>query len=233
MTTMPQRPGQHKHPPRLLALFVCAYAWLACGTPVPAQLTLPPTDLQLILTAESTRFVLGEPIYVTVTLRNVGSATTEVFHVLDPKAGAIRVSIETEGRPRRVFLPLSLVDVDKGVKPLAAGQELAAVIPIFFGALQWTFPQAGTYIVTATYRHGHTAHGYPIRSNSISLSVSSGDGASRLLMESSPTGEQAGKFLVWQQGDHLHQGLDRLKRWSRPFPIHLSPTTYDWRWAIT
>jgi hypothetical protein len=76
----------------------------------------------------------------------------EVFRVLAPQAGTIRVELATPARPRLVFLPLFYADPKGGLVSLASGQELAAVIPIFYGGLKWTFPDPGTYVVTASYR---------------------------------------------------------------------------------
>ena len=209
---------------------VIAGCLLGMGEVLFSQEPPPTAGVQLVLEAEKTRFVEGEPVYVTVRLRNVGSTVVDSFKVLDPRAGAIRVVIETPDRPRLVFLPLSLVDVEGGVSKLEPDRELTTVIPIFYGGLKWSFPQPGTYTVAATYRHSKTMSSQAVRSNSITLSVTQGDGAGRLLMEDTRAGEETGKFLVWQQGDHLLQGLERLTRLLTNYPN--SPITDYVRLAL-
>ena len=217
-TRVQHLPPQLAYRQSVLWIAIIACCGLATGTAALASESVPLMDFQLVLEAEQTQFMVGEPVYITVRLRNTGSAPADVFHVLDPRAGAIRVAIESPSIPRRVFLPLSLVDVEKGVRPLAAGQELSVAIPIFYGGLKWTFSHPGTYTVTAIYRHKDSARGQTLRSNPITLSFSEADGAGRLLMDASGPSEEAARFLLWQQGDHLHHGLDRLRNVVATFP---------------
>jgi hypothetical protein len=80
----------------------------------------------------------------------------EVFRVLAPQAGTIRVELATPARPRLVFLPLFYADPKGGLVSLASGQELAAVIPIFYGGFKWTFrTRAPTSSPRATGAEGH------------------------------------------------------------------------------
>jgi hypothetical protein len=46
-----------------------------------------------------------------------------------------------------------------------------------------------------------------MRSNQVAISVDPGDGAGRVLMQDCRVGEEAGRFLLWQQGDHLRKGV--------------------------
>jgi hypothetical protein len=197
---------------------IVATGVIAAGGATRAQDRPSPAGPRLILEAEKPGVVLGEPVYVTVRLANAGPGAAEVFRVLDPQAGTIRVEIATPARPRLVFLPLFYADVAGGLVSLASGQELAAVIPIFYGGLKWTFPDPGTYVVTASYRRRGPPAALEMQSNRVAISVDPGDGAGRFLMEDSRVGEEAGKFLLWQQGDHLRHGIAHLTNLVSKFP---------------
>jgi hypothetical protein len=95
---------------------------------------------------------LGEPVYAILRLVNVGERPVEVFKLLDPQTGAIQIEVSSSNRPRFVFLPLFYADAVHTRTALAPGEAVVAVVPIFYGALGWTFDRPGTYRVTAEYR---------------------------------------------------------------------------------
>jgi hypothetical protein len=175
-------------------------------------------SLELRLGVEKTNLLLGEPVYATVRLINVGTMAVEVFKALDPQTGDVHIEVSSPNRPRFVFLPLFYADAVDARKPLAPGEEVAAAFPFFYGALGWTFRQPGTYSVTAGYRDSARTHHRPVRSNSVTVTVADESGLGAFLMNDSSASDEAGKFLLWQRGDHLQAGHALLTNLLKTFP---------------
>ena len=169
-----------------------------------AQETPSTAPLHVALEIDRALPALGEPVYATVRLKNVGDAPIDVPKVLDPQLGDVRIVVSSAERPRFLYLPLFLTDAVQTTAKLEPGEEMAATFPIFYGALGWTFPKPSTYRISATIR----STGLPARSYSdpVSLRVAEGDGTSAALFRETQAGEEAAKFLLWQRGDHLHDG---------------------------
>ena len=164
------------------------------------------TTLQLTLDIGQSALSLGEPVYATVRLVNVGTMPVEVFKLLDPQTGAIQIEVSSSNRPRFVFLPLFYADAVHNRIALAPGEAVVAIFPVFYGALGWTFDRPGTYRVTAEYRPQGASQQDRIRSHAVSVTVTDEHGAGASLLTGSSAGEEAAKFLLWQRGDQLQAG---------------------------
>jgi hypothetical protein len=117
-----------------------------------------------------------------------------------------------------VFLPLFYADAGGDRKLLAPGEDIAAVVPIFYGGQGWTFRRPETYSITASYRGSAQRRNESLRSNRVTVAVAPENEAGAFLMNDSPASDEAGKFLLWQRGDHLHAGLGRLTNLLSTFP---------------
>ena len=176
------------------------------------------TLLELRLEIGKTTLVLGEPVYVTVQLINVGTTPIEVSKLLVPQLGDVQIEIASPSRPRFVYLPLFYSDAVQTRTSLAPGDEIAAAFPIFYGALGWTFHRPETYGVIVGYRYSSGAHHVLVQSNPVSVTVVDEGGPGSLLMSGTPASEEAGKFLLWQRGDHLVAGQALLTDLLKTFP---------------
>ena len=186
---------------------ILALAALLLPVVAEAQIVDPPvSSLQLILSAHRQTFLLGEPIYVTATLRNGSDAVIPVLGNLDPQVGALELFISADGTERQLFSPTAIADVGGPLIDLGPGSEITATVPMFFGARGWTFPP-GVYSVTATYDDNFAG---AVQSNEIQFSVSDDDAAPGAFLVSGSSGVDAGKFLLWRGGDHLTAGIERL-----------------------
>ncbi len=171
-----------------------------------AQEPLGSATLQLTLAIGQSALSLGEPVYAILRLVNVGERSVEVFKLLDPQTGAIQIEVSSSNRPRFVFLPLFYADAVHTRTALAPGEAVVAIVPIFYGALGWTFDRPGTYRVTAEYRPQGTPRKDRIRSPAVSVTVTDEHGVGASLLTGSSAGEEAAKFLLWQRGDQLQAG---------------------------
>lgn len=178
-------------------------------------------SLQLDVRMDKDTYVLGEPIYLSASLTNVGRETLSVMPLLTPDLGLIDVQIASvEGR-QVGFFPLSIVDVDIEPVSLDFGQSLHATFPVFFGSRGWTITEPGTFTIRAMYRHivapGEVSE---IVSDEMKIRVEQDPtGASSFLFKGQ-TAEvaEAGKFLTWQSGDHLVAGRSHLMALVAQFP---------------
>lgn len=187
----------------------------------PAALSQGPTSygsLTLSLELEKDQFVIGEPVYVTIRLRNTGSSSMQVFDDLDLQTGATRVEIAAPNDESFVFVPLAIDVVTHSRTEMKPGAEISTVEPVFYGARGWTFQMVGSYTIAATYRDPAIESKGPIRSNPVHIEVTSGDEAGQFLISRGKDSREAGKFLLWQEGDHLRRGLTHLEELLQRFP---------------
>lgn len=174
--------------------------------------------LNLSVESEKSVFILGEPVYVLIRLHNRGSEPVPVFKALHPEEGFVLIQIKRRNGEQRPFAPLAVTDSDLGVQNLEPDEEYHDVVPIFFGANGWSFDEIGTYTISAVYQ-GTPKSGGLIESGPIDISVVNDRyGADELLLAEGEGRNQAGKFMLWQAGDHLTDGIDRLGKLIREFP---------------
>lgn len=196
----------------VLALALLAGHGLAQDRPGSAS-------LELKLEIGKTTLVFGEPVYATVRLINTGQAPVKVSRLLDPQTGGVHIEVASPSRPRFIYLPLFVSDaVETRASALAPGEEIAAAFPIFYGALGWTFHRPETYGIVAGYGYSSGAQHVLVQSNPVSVAVVDEGGAGSLLMGGTPASEEAGKFLLWQRGDHLEAGQALLTDLLKTFP---------------
>src|SRR5262245_54478671 len=164
-----------------------------------------PATLRLAVEPSKADIVLGEPAYVTLTLTNTGSQPAKIQPDLNLESGFAHVRIAPAEGKAFTFVPLAIDDVAIAVRDLAPGASITAVNEIFFGGMGWSFRGPGNYEITATFRSPGVAQ---VTSDRVTVRVAEGDGAGRFLFNTEPATQlEAGKFLVWQQGDHLRRAL--------------------------
>ena len=171
--------------------------------------------LELVLEADRTQLLLSEPVYVAVRLINRGKESVSVYHDLDPELGWLRIEFVGPQGPIS-FAPWSVADSELTPQPLAPNAEVSALFPIFYGGRGWTFSRPGQYTATAVYTDRVNQRERVLRSNSVEFEVRE-DPAGEFLIRD-PAGSEAGKLLMWQQGDHLRKGIVRLEELTRTFP---------------
>jgi hypothetical protein len=99
---------------------------------------------------------------------------------------------------------------------LKPGEVTADVVPIFYGARGWTFPEPGAYTITAGFKPIGKKQAMNM-AKPLTLTVGT-DTAGSLVVKEGLTGEEAGKFLLWQSGDHLRKGIELLENITEKYP---------------
>ena len=223
-------------------LFLALFALAITGCTIPSDASLPapalvsPRDamsaaevvqsstLDLTLGADKEQYVIGEPVYITARLTNIGGEVQQVFSELRPSDGATHILVTTPDGRQGTFSPLVRADYDSTVlMELNQGETIGAVFPVFFGAEGWTFTEPGKYLITAIYEtpfaKGQVAQ---VKSEPISILVEhTSEGSGEFLIEDGEASFEAGKFLTWQAGDHLMSGQERLEALLERWPDSL------------
>lgn len=173
--------------------------------------------LKLTIDAGKANVELGEPVYLTAMLSNTGPDAVVVYPSLYPEDSALQVKVVTPGGKAVAFVPFSLDLNDSIMQQFSAGSSLTAVFPIFYGGRGWTFQETGEYRISAVFVD--PADGAPmVESTAISLTVSASDNSGEYLINDSKASSEAGKFLLWQQGDHLRAGIVHLQGLVEQYP---------------
>jgi len=214
----------------ILALFVvAAFAASGCTTPAggrwpakgvvspsnarPAAMVMLDDKLVISVVPEHSGYLIGEPVYVAIRLRNAGDQTERVNDSLLPEDGAVDFMITGPDGHAVPFLPYGETDRDtERQESLAPGETIGNVVPIFFGGNGWTFREPGTYRVVAYLRLA-SEMGKVRESTSApaTIEIASSPEGKALVSENEELSNEVGKFLLWQAGDHLEKGQARLR----------------------
>ncbi len=210
----------HAGPRLSLLLLGCCMLAVVTSNASRAQRDNPYTSLKLFAKVDKDSYVVGEPVYLTVQLRNTGSSPVRVFKRLKPDDGFIIVHLTAPDGGPAGFAPLGVNDTAAQMEELRPGAEVGAVFPLFYGAMGWTFPRPGTYKEIVTYRLPRPKQEpEETKSEALTINVSQDKtGAGTFLLERGPAATEAGKFLLWESGDHLRRGIGRLESLIEKFP---------------
>lgn len=205
----------------LLATTLCALVLAGCGAQPPARTAIdqqPGSEVSLTLELEVGKqdVVVGEPVYLTARLRNAGTAPVRIASYLNPKGEAIRVRIQRQGSAPVPFVPMAIDDVNDRGQELAPGAAATVVFPVFYGGRGWSFQEPGTYELVAIYQDLKNRGSKPVESHPVTLRVQQDEAS--LFLTQGDAGREAGKFLVWQEGDHLRRAQAHLQDLLVRFP---------------
>ena len=173
--------------------------------------------LQLTIATGKANVELGEPVYLTAILSNTGTDAIAVYPSLYPEDSALQINVIKPGGKSIAFVPYSLDLNDSAPRELSAGESLSAAFPIFYGGRGWTFQETGEYRISAVFVDPADGKAL-VKSAAISLTVSSSDNSGQYLINDSKASSEAGKFLLWQSGDHLRAGIVHLQGLVEQFP---------------
>jgi hypothetical protein len=132
-------------------------------------------------------------------LQNNSANPVELPQYLSPNY--YDVSYEIDGID---FKPWMMADALKPTKVFAANEVIREEIKLFFGSKGWTFKTAGAYKITAKVM-GQASNTLTI--NVVKPNNTQDEAAAKLLLDSN----DAGYFLLFEGGEHLTDGMQRLE----------------------
>ena len=167
-------------------------------------------QLSLTLSTDKNTFQLGEPLFVSVELKNKGNSSMDVIKFLEPDYQFTRYTVIKPDGNQIFYGPITILNVRQNLTmSLAPGESHFENAKIFFGNKGWVFDTPGTYKITAT----HTSlDGNHINSNELTVEIqSASDEAHRNAADLMLTSE-AGLFLLWEGGDQFKDGIASLEK---------------------
>jgi hypothetical protein len=206
-THLRDHPDDKKYPATgLLGDVIAAHqaAHVAGAPPEPGF-----ADLTLNVGLDHSVVVPGEPVWLTLTLTNRSGRPQSLYGDLRLEGGAAEILVTGPDGREEPFVPLRADLVIKEPERLAPGEGRSASVAIFFGGRGWTFTRPGAYRLRARYRDPITP-GISVASQAVELRVEAGTEAGRGLIDGGEASWQAGKYLLWQAGDHLASGIALL-----------------------
>jgi len=165
--------------------------------------SLAAARLELSLIAPKGEFALGEPVSLRVRLTNTGDEPIQVPRNLEPEFGALTYHIA--GPVTKQFSPWAIKEPTEPFTTLKSSETIDQEVDLFYGGNGWTFREPGVYEITARYAEAAI-------SSPLSITVrkpadeTEHDAATRLLAS-----DQAGRFLLFRGGEHLHEGIAVLE----------------------
>jgi len=169
-------------------------------------------SVALEIKADKRAFTLGEPIIIYVSLTNTGRTATEVMRILEPDAGFVEYWVKRPDGKDAAFLPWAHKDHPSPLQRLSPGEAVRAEAKIFFGGDGWTFTKPGRYEIRAVYLKR-------VNSNRLTVTVlPTADEATKRAADLFLRSDEVGKFLLFEGGDHLSDGIRRLKQAANQFP---------------
>jgi hypothetical protein len=151
-------------------------------------------DLALEVTAEKGQYLLDEPLYVTVALRNVGARDALVVRALHPGMGLLALEVAPPGEGPHVVDPCGKFELGPGyfvraTVLLAPGDHYTGAVELTRemtpSGAQNVLRRPGRCAIRATYAipEGLPAGPLSLRSNELSLLVSEPEGVDRQAYE--------------------------------------------------
>jgi hypothetical protein len=179
---------------------VCVLSTLAVGT--------ARADLSLQISSAKTRYLVDEPLFVTVIVRNQGPADAAISRYLDPMLGLLTFEVVPPGESARPYGQCTHASLDRSglantVVNLAPGEQYSGVAELTCevkdrqGGL--LLSAAGNYILRGTYAipEGWPVPPLKVQSNDLSLEVLDPEGEDRAAHEILLQGAATAGHALW------------------------------------
>jgi hypothetical protein len=174
--------------------------------------------IDLKLFADKSEYVLGEPVIGYIQIINSGSEPVSIIDQINPKYGYLNFYIKRENEEEILFVPYTVADSLLHTSILEPGESIMADTKIFYGGNGWTFESAGTYQIRSLYKATIENIVDNIASNVITINVIPPKNEQEKEQVSLIMGKEQGKFLLFEGGDHLTDGISSLQKLVNKYP---------------
>jgi len=173
-------------------------------------------EIQLKLHTDKTEYLLGEPVVAYIEVSNIGTQSRSLSNQLDPEYEIVKFFIKN-GDKENLFRPSVVLDSLFRTSLIKPGDSMNAAAKIFYGGKGWTFNSTGKYQIRATY-HGLVDISNEVQSNIAEVNIRSPMNVEEKEQVNLIMGAEQGLFLLFEQGDHLINGMNSLAKLTDKFP---------------
>jgi hypothetical protein len=147
-----------------------------------------------------------------------GNESVSVVDQIDPAYGYVNFYIKKENEEEILFVPYSAADSTSHTSVLQPGRSITEATKIFYGGNGWTFETAGKYQVRSSYKGTIGNIVDKIDSNVLTINVLAPKNEEEKEQVILVMGKEQGKFLLFECGDHLTEGISSLQKLVDKYP---------------
>lgn len=174
-------------------------------------------DIEFTISINHREYLLGSPIVVHLEIHNSGSKSVSLLDQLDPEFDIVKFDIKKENE-KFTFIPYTILDAQPLIVSLEPGKSVKGSAKLFYGAQKWTFKSPGRYQIEASYNGLVDEPTQVIQSNEIELDVRSPANKEEKEQVDLIMGDEQGRFLLFEGGDHLTSGMQKLAELAIKYP---------------
>jgi hypothetical protein len=174
-------------------------------------------DIIFTISINHREYLLGSPIVVHLEIHNAGSKSVSLLDQLKPEFDVVKFDIKKENE-KFPFRPYTILDARPHVVSLEPGKSIGDSAKLFYGAQKWTFKSPGLYLITASYNGLVDEPNKVIHSNEIELEIRAPANKEEKEQVDLIMGDEQGRFLLFEGGDHLTNGMQNLTELATKYP---------------
>jgi len=107
--------------------------------------------IEFTLSTDKMNYVLGEPVIITATIRNIHADSVKIIPHFRPRFGLTKYKISKNNNKDINLTPIFYIDADFNAVSLNSGDSVSQFVPIFAYSEGPVFTEPGTYKISAEY----------------------------------------------------------------------------------
>jgi hypothetical protein len=164
-------------------------------------------------------YLPGAPTIAYMELKNTSSEEISVSDQLDPQYEIVKFYIRNDDKDEEIeYKPYVTLDYLLNIKKLKPNKSIKGEAKIFYGASGYSFREPGVYHVRATYNGIFKKPNEIIDSNKIEVKIKEPLTQEEKEQVNLVYGDEQARFLMYEGGDHLLEGIKKLTELGTKFP---------------
>jgi hypothetical protein len=163
------------------------------------------------------KYLPGQPAIAYLEIKNNSLDPIRLIKNLSPEYEVVQFFIKYEEKTNK-FVPYTILDYIPTETILKPNESLYGHAKIFYGSGGYSFPQPGLYKVKATYSGLIDRPGKIIASNTVEVNVIAPKDQDEEEQVSLIKGKEQALFLLFEGGDHLEEGINKLDQLAKKYP---------------